>query len=81
MKIEALEEINPGNVKITVLTTNEVNATLLSDEKLGGKVIQPGGKSIGLMGEHGLAMLIEIKNVEGEYKKILFDTWGWAGYR
>lgn len=79
MKIEALEEIDPGNVRITVLTTNEVNATLLSDVKFGGKVIQPRGKSIGLTGEHGLAMLIEIKNTEGEYYKILFDTGGFKG--
>jgi 7,8-dihydropterin-6-yl-methyl-4-(beta-D-ribofuranosyl)aminobenzene 5'-phosphate synthase len=76
MIIEALEEIDPGNVKISVLTTNEVNATLLSDEKLQGKVIQPRSKSIGLIGEHGLALLIEVKSVEGEYRKILFDTGG-----
>lgn len=67
--------IESGNVKIKVLTTNSVSSTLLNDEKFHGKVVQPLTNSSKFVGEHGLAMSIEVK--ENEKKRVFFlDTGG-----
>ena len=60
MSIDISDGIESGNVTLKVLTTNTVISTLLSDTKFEGKVIQPGTNGSKLLGEHGLAMLIEI---------------------
>ena len=62
--------INSGNVVIKVLTTNLVSSTLLNDEKFQGKVVQPLSNSSKFVGEHGLAMSIEI--TVNEEKKVFF---------
>ncbi|TXT60573.1 MAG: putative MBL fold metallo-hydrolase [Promethearchaeota archaeon] len=78
MSIDISDGIESGSVDITVLTTNSVISTLLTNEKFGGKVIQPQSNGSKLFGEHGLAMLFEIRK-NGESKKILLDTGGPRG--
>ena len=59
------------SVKIKILTTNSVDATLLTDPNMKGKVIQPMKEVIGAIAEHGLSMSIKINN-----KNILYDFGG-----
>jgi 7,8-dihydropterin-6-yl-methyl-4-(beta-D-ribofuranosyl)aminobenzene 5'-phosphate synthase len=67
--------IESGNVAIKVLTTNSVSSTLLNEGKFQGKVVQPLTNSSKFVGEHGLAMSIEIK--EHDSKKVfLLDAGG-----
>jgi len=67
--------IESGKINVKVLTTNTALATLLDKENLKGKVKQPGPLGARLLGEHGLAMLIEVQNGE-KNEKILLDAGG-----
>jgi len=68
--------IESGNLIVKVITSNRTSMTLPSNEKLQGKVVQPGHDSFATLGEHGIAMTIKI--LEGDSTHlILFDT---AGY-
>jgi len=70
-----LEEIESGKVILKVLSTNEVSITKLTEERFGGKVIQPGRSVNRALAEHGFAMSIQIE--EGEKKRMfLLDTGG-----
>jgi 7,8-dihydropterin-6-yl-methyl-4-(beta-D-ribofuranosyl)aminobenzene 5'-phosphate synthase len=62
LKLDLSDGIEGGNLKIKILTNNTVDLTLLTEEKFSGKVIQPGADAVRTMGEHGLAMSIEVKN-------------------
>ncbi|MHA1986364.1 MAG: MBL fold metallo-hydrolase [Promethearchaeota archaeon] len=53
-----------GNLNIKILTTNTVDLTLLTEERFKGKVLQPGADAVRTKGEHGLAMIFEVKNDE-----------------
>jgi len=75
MSIDISDGIESGNLTIRILTTNTTLSTLLTEEKFGGKVIQPHTNSSKYFAEHGLAMSIEIKQGE-ETKKYLLDTGG-----
>ena len=75
MSIDISDGIESGNLMIRILTTNTTLSTLLTEEKFGGKVIQPHTNSSKYFAEHGLAMSIEIKQGE-ETKKYLLDTGG-----
>ena len=67
--------IESGNIIVKVLTTNSVSSTLLNEGKFQGKVVQPLSNSSKFVGEHGLAMSIEIKENEGK-KVFLLDAGG-----
>ncbi|MFX1453920.1 MAG: MBL fold metallo-hydrolase [Promethearchaeota archaeon] len=71
MEIDISDGIESGNLKIKVLTTNVVDITLLTEERFGGKVIQPGSNAIRTTGEHGLAMSIEIKDGDSTHLYLL----------
>lgn len=75
MSVDITEGIESGKVTIKVLTTNTVSITVLTEEKFGGKVIQPEAKANRAVGEHGLSMSIEIQD-EGAFHLFLFDTGG-----
>ncbi len=75
MSINISDGIESGNLTIRILTTNTTLSTLLTEEKFGGKVIQPHTNASKYLAEHGLAMSIEIKQGE-ETKKYLLDTGG-----
>jgi len=75
MGIDITDGIESGKVKLKVLTTNEVNLTLLTEDKFEGKVIQPGKSANRVSGEHGFAMIMEI-NDEEEKQLFLIDTGG-----
>jgi 7,8-dihydropterin-6-yl-methyl-4-(beta-D-ribofuranosyl)aminobenzene 5'-phosphate synthase len=75
MNINISDGIESGNLLIKVLTTNTPMATLLTEEKFKGKVIQPQQNSSKFLGEHGLAMSIEIKQGD-ETKNYLLDSGG-----
>jgi 7,8-dihydropterin-6-yl-methyl-4-(beta-D-ribofuranosyl)aminobenzene 5'-phosphate synthase len=68
-------EIESGNIKIKVLTTNSTSITLLTDEKFKGKVIQPGTNANKVVGEHGLSMSIEVME-DGKSYLYLLDAGG-----
>ena len=67
--------IESGKINAKILTTNTALATLLDKDNLKEKVKQPGPLGARLLGEHGLAMLIEVKNGEIN-EKILLDAGG-----
>ncbi len=67
--------IEPGNIIIRILTTNSVYSTLLNDEKFEGKVIQPLYNGSKLLSEHGIAISIEISEVDKK-RVFLLDTGG-----
>jgi len=69
--------IKPGNIIIKVLTTNDTSITLLTEERFEGKVLQPGAKANRLLGEHGLAMSIEI--IDGENRNLYMLDFGGLG--
>jgi 7,8-dihydropterin-6-yl-methyl-4-(beta-D-ribofuranosyl)aminobenzene 5'-phosphate synthase len=70
-----LEEIESGRITLKVLSANEVSITKLTEERFGGKVIQPGRSVNRALAEHGFAMSIQID--EGEKKRtFLLDTGG-----
>jgi 7,8-dihydropterin-6-yl-methyl-4-(beta-D-ribofuranosyl)aminobenzene 5'-phosphate synthase len=75
MSIDISDSIESGNLAIRVLTTNTVLSTLLTEEKFGGKVIQPHTNGSKYLAEHGLAMSIEINQGE-EIEKYLLDAGG-----
>ncbi len=70
--------IESGNLMIKVLTTNEVNLTILPKMNLVDKVKYPGAAANRAAGEHGLAMIIKINNGEKSHN-ILIDTGGLVG--
>ncbi|MHA1728432.1 MAG: MBL fold metallo-hydrolase [Promethearchaeota archaeon] len=74
MKVDITDGIESGNLLIKIVVANEVSATLLTDEKFNGKVVQPGPLGGALLGEHGFAALI--KAGDNNY---LFDTGGYRG--
>ncbi|MFO7795334.1 MAG: MBL fold metallo-hydrolase [Promethearchaeati archaeon] len=75
MSIDISEGIEEGKVTLRVLTTNTASITVLTEEKFGGKVIQPEAAANRVVGEHGLSMSIEIQ--DGEEKHLfLLDTGG-----
>lgn len=75
MGIDISEGIESGKVTVKVLTTNEISLTLLTEDKFGGKVIQPGATANRARGEHGLALSISV--VDNDEKHIfLMDTGG-----
>jgi len=75
MSIDISEGIEEGKVTLKVLTTNTASITVLTEEKFGGKVIQPEAAANRVVGEHGLSMSIEIQ--DGEEKHLfLLDTGG-----
>ena len=75
MGIDISDGIESGKVKLKVLTTNETSLTILTEDKFGGKVIQPGKSANRVSGEHGLAMSMEINDDE-EKRLFLIDTGG-----
>jgi 7,8-dihydropterin-6-yl-methyl-4-(beta-D-ribofuranosyl)aminobenzene 5'-phosphate synthase len=68
--------IKSGKIIVKVIASNRTSMTLPTDEKFQGKVVQPGHDSFATLGEHGIAMIIEILE-ENSNHLILFDT---AGY-
>jgi len=67
--------IESGNLIVKVVASNRTSMTLSTDDKYKGKVIQPRHYSFGTLGEHGIAMIIQI--LEGDSSHlILFDTAG-----
>jgi 7,8-dihydropterin-6-yl-methyl-4-(beta-D-ribofuranosyl)aminobenzene 5'-phosphate synthase len=75
LSIDLTDGIEPGNLKLKVLTTNEVSATLPSSPQFAGIVKQPGAAAAQLLAEHGLSVFVEVKNGE-ETHAFLFDTGG-----
>jgi len=75
MSIDISEGINEGNVEIKIITTNTVISTLLTDERFNGKVIQPQTNGSKYIAEHGLAMIINVKE-DDHTTSILLDTGG-----
>ena len=75
MSIDISDSIESGNLIIRVLTTNTSLSTLLTEEKFEGKIIHPHSNGSKYLGEHGLAMSIEIKQ-GNETKKYLLDAGG-----
>ncbi|MFX1568635.1 MAG: MBL fold metallo-hydrolase [Promethearchaeota archaeon] len=67
--------IESGNLMIKVLTTNEVSLTILPKKNLIDKVKYPGTAANRASAEHGLSMIIKIKEGE-ESHNILIDTGG-----
>jgi len=67
--------IESGNLMIKVLTTNEVSLTILPKKNLIDKVKYPGTAANRASAEHGLSMIIKIKEGE-ETHNILIDTGG-----
>jgi 7,8-dihydropterin-6-yl-methyl-4-(beta-D-ribofuranosyl)aminobenzene 5'-phosphate synthase len=75
MSMDISDSIDSGNLTIRILTTNTTLSTLLTEEKFKGKVIQPQSDGIKYIGEHGLAMSIEIKQGDN-VRKFLLDAGG-----
>ena len=75
MVINSYIGIESGTLKLKVLTTNTVDVTLSNEDKFKGKVIHPKSNAINAIGEHGLAILIQIleNNVTHNF---LFDAGG-----
>ncbi|TFG16935.1 MAG: MBL fold metallo-hydrolase [Promethearchaeota archaeon] len=73
MSVDISEGIESGKVTIKVLTTNTASITVLTEEKFGGKVIQPEANANRALGEHGLSMSIKIED-DGESHLFLLDT-------
>ena len=78
MSIDITDGIDQGNLKIKVITTNEISVTVQADPKFGGMVTQPSMAAAAYLGEHGLGVYIEVK-IEDETHSILFDTGGMNG--
>lgn len=75
MSINIAEGIEEGKVTMKVLTTNTASITLLTEDKFGGKVIQPEATANRVVGEHGLSVSIEVE--DGDKKHLfLLDTGG-----
>jgi len=70
--------IESGKVQVKVITTNTTSITVITEEKFGGKVIQPEATANRALGEHGLAMLITVEKDQGK-QLIMMDTGGLAG--
>ncbi len=77
MGIDITDGIESGKVIVKVLVTNTTCATLLTEEKFNGKVIQPETTIMRPRGEHGLAMSISVEE-NGEKHLFLLDTGGLA---
>jgi len=77
MSVNISKGIESGNLTIKVLTTNTASMTLLTEEKFGGKVIQPEATANRVVGEHGLSMTIEIQDGD-ESLLFLMDAGGLA---
>ncbi len=75
MTVNIDKGIPEGSLTIKVLSTNETSSTVLTDEKFIGKVVQPQSSAAGLLGEHGLALGISIKDPNGA-QNILLDAGG-----
>ena len=75
LSIDISEGIEPGNLKIKVLTTNDTSATLQTNPKFKEMVVQPGPAAAAFIGEHGLAVYIEFNDGSTTHA-ILFDTGG-----
>ncbi|MFX0038468.1 MAG: hypothetical protein ACFFCY_03135 [Promethearchaeota archaeon] len=75
MVIDISDGIESGNLIIRILTTNTSLSTLLTEERFKGKVTHPHSNGSKYLGEHGLAMSIEIKQGD-EIKKYLLDAGG-----
>ena len=75
MNVDISDGIESGNIIIKVLTTNTSMSSLLTDEKFEGKIIQPHSNASKYIGEHGLALSIEITQGD-EIKKYLLDAGG-----
>jgi 7,8-dihydropterin-6-yl-methyl-4-(beta-D-ribofuranosyl)aminobenzene 5'-phosphate synthase len=73
MTFDITDGIESGNLTVKVLATNSVDITLFTEERFKGKVIQPGAKAVRTMGEHGLALSVEIKG-EDQTHHILLDS-------
>jgi 7,8-dihydropterin-6-yl-methyl-4-(beta-D-ribofuranosyl)aminobenzene 5'-phosphate synthase len=69
------ENLDPGSIKLKVLSTNDISITLLTEEKFKGKVIQPEAAANRLVGEHGFSMSIEINDGQEDHL-FLLDTGG-----
>jgi 7,8-dihydropterin-6-yl-methyl-4-(beta-D-ribofuranosyl)aminobenzene 5'-phosphate synthase len=69
------DEIESGKITLKVLTTNEVNLAILTEDKFNGKVIQPGKSANRVTGEHGFAMSIKIDDGDKSHL-FLLDTGG-----
>jgi len=75
MSIDISDGIDEGNLRIKVIATNETSATILTEERFNGKVIQPGISIPFLPAEHGLAVSIEV--IDGDITHLfLLDTGG-----
>jgi 7,8-dihydropterin-6-yl-methyl-4-(beta-D-ribofuranosyl)aminobenzene 5'-phosphate synthase len=75
MSVDISDSIDSGNLTIRILTTNTTLATLLTEDNFKGKVIQPQSDAIKYIGEHGLAMSIEVK--QGDItRRFLLDAGG-----
>ncbi|MFW9821053.1 MAG: MBL fold metallo-hydrolase [Candidatus Thorarchaeota archaeon] len=70
-----IESIASGKIVVKVVASNRTSMTLPSNEKFKGKVIQPTHDSFATLGEHGIAMTVEILDGD-ESHLILFDTAG-----
>ncbi len=68
--------IESGNLIVKVVASNRTSMTLATNKKFQGKVTHPRHDSFGTIGEHGIAMIIEISEGDSTHL-ILFDT---AGY-
>jgi 7,8-dihydropterin-6-yl-methyl-4-(beta-D-ribofuranosyl)aminobenzene 5'-phosphate synthase len=71
----SIGSIESGNLIVKVIASNRTSMTLPSNDKFKGKIIQPAHGSFATLGEHGIAMTIEILDVESSHL-ILFDTSG-----
>lgn len=75
MNANISDGIEEGKITLKVLTTNTASITLMTEDKFGGKVIQPEAAANRVVGEHGLSMSIEIQ--DGDEKHLfLMDTGG-----
>jgi len=70
--------IESGKLMVKVLTTNEINLTILPKPNLMEKIKYPGVAANRVVGEHGLSMIIKITDGE-KTQNILIDTGGLAG--
>ena len=78
MAIDISNGLKEGDIEIKIITCNTTSITLLTDEKFGGKVIQPDVKANRALAEHGLAMSISIKLNDTKHH-FLLDTGGLNG--
>lgn len=79
MSLDLGPGIAPGDLHVTVLTTNETNATLLDDPRFAGEVSQPLATGAMLMGEHGFSALVEVGTGDAAPHRYLLDTGGLKG--